>query len=94
MFLSKSRYIRALQCVKSLWLKTYKSEVLDTPNENVLAKFSTGDKVGELAYSLFSKGVKIEFESSTFEEKCQLTKDLINQDQEIIYEATFFIEAL
>ncbi|TKX33699.1 DUF2779 domain-containing protein [Campylobacter taeniopygiae] len=89
MFLSKSRYIRALQCVKSLWLKTYKSEVLDTPDDNVLTKFSTGDKVGELAYGLFSKGVKIEFQSSTFEEKCQLTKDLIEQNQEIIYEATF-----
>lgn len=32
MFLSKSKYIKGIQYAKSLWLNTYKNEVLSTPN--------------------------------------------------------------
>ena len=89
MFFSKSLYTRGVQCKKSLWLKTHKSEVLSPSDENTLARFSTGDKVGALACELFPNGVKIEFEGSTFAEKCQQTQDLLAQNQAVIYEATF-----
>lgn len=89
MFLSKSKYTKGIQCAKSLWLNTYKNEVLSTPNENALAKFSTGNKIGELAYKLFRSGVKIKFENSSFDEKCEQTRQLLKNNQEIIYEATF-----
>ncbi|EAK4033035.1 DUF2779 domain-containing protein [Campylobacter jejuni] len=89
MFFSKSKYIRGTQCAKSLWLQTYKKDVLSKPDENALAKFSTGDKVGELACKLFPNGVKIEFEGSSFDEKCEQTRQLLKNNQEVIYEATF-----
>ncbi|EAI4070041.1 DUF2779 domain-containing protein [Campylobacter jejuni] len=89
MFLSKSKYTKGIQCAKSLWLNTYKNEVLSTPNENALAKFSTGNKIGELAYKLFPNGIKIKFENSSFDEKCEQTKQLLKNNQEVIYEATF-----
>lgn len=89
MFLSKSKYTKGIQCAKSLWLNTYKNEVLSTPNENALAKFSTGNKIGELAYKLFPNGIKIKFENSSFDEKCEQTRQLLKNNQEVIYEATF-----
>ncbi|HEC1752628.1 TPA: DUF2779 domain-containing protein [Campylobacter lari] len=94
MFFSKSRYTRGTQCAKSLWLKTYKNEVLSVPDENALAKFNTGNKVGELACELFPNGVKIEFEGSSFDEKYEQTKKLLENNQEVIYEATFCYDGI
>ena len=94
MFFSKSKYIKGSQCVKSLWLQTHKKNVLSKPDESALAKFSTGDKVGELACKLFPNGVKIEFEGSSFNEKCEQTKNLLENNQEIIYEATFCYDGI
>ncbi|MFG5140377.1 DUF2779 domain-containing protein [Campylobacter lari] len=93
MFFSKSRYTRGTQCAKSLWLKTYKDEVLSTP-ENTSDKFKTGNKVGELACELFPNGVKIEFEGSSFDEKYEQTKKLLENNQEVIYEATFCYDGI
>jgi len=56
MTLSKSLYIRGLQCEKSLWLKKKKSEVLQAPDDGTQAVFDTGTSVGELACELFSGG--------------------------------------
>ncbi|HEC1746247.1 TPA: DUF2779 domain-containing protein [Campylobacter lari] len=93
MFFSKSRYTRGTQCAKSLWLKTYKDEVLSTP-ENTSDKFSSGNKVGELACELFPNGVKIEFEGSSLNEKCEQTRKLLENNQEVIYEATFCYDGI
>lgn len=94
MFLSKSLFIKGLQCPKALWLKKHKSEVLSKPDPSIEARFKTGDEVGELAYKLFAKGVKIEFEGSSFEEKCEQTKELLKQKQGVIYEATFCFDGI
>jgi hypothetical protein len=87
--LSKSLYTRGLQCVKSLWLKKYKSEVLTKPDAAQQAIFSTGDRVGELACTLFPKGKKIPFEDTTFEDKITLTNEYLKKGISNIYEATF-----
>jgi len=47
MTLSKSLYTRAIQCPKSLWLKKYKPEVLSLPDEQVKARFETGNVLKE-----------------------------------------------
>ena len=89
MHLSKSLYTRGLQCVKSLWLKKHKSEVLSKPDSAQKAIFATGDKVGELACTLFPKGKTIPFEDTTFDEKIALTSEYIKKGTRNIYEATF-----
>ncbi|TDJ86729.1 DUF2779 domain-containing protein [Campylobacter volucris] len=94
MFFSKSKYTRGTQCAKSLWLQTHKKDVLSKPDENALAKFSTGNKVGELACELFPNGMKIEYGGSSFDEKCAQTKNLLENNQEIIYEATFCYDGI
>ena len=64
MTLSKSQYIRGLQCHKSLWLYKNRQELRDTPNQQSESKFNTGYQVGDLAKELFPNGVDIEFDSS------------------------------
>ncbi len=89
MNLSKSLYIRGLQCSKSLWLKKYKPEVLTAPDAQAKAIFEIGDKVGALACQLFPEGKKVPFEGTTFDEKIALTQKWINEGIQNIYEATF-----
>ena len=89
MTLSKSQYIRGLQCHKSLWLYKNKPELRDTPNQAQESLFNTGFDVGDLAKQLFPNGIEIEFDSSNFEGMVAKTKDLIKNGCEVIYEATF-----
>jgi len=89
MTLSKSQYIRGLQCHKSLWLYKNKPELRDTPNSQTESAFNTGYDVGDLAKELFPNGVEIAFDSSNFDGMIAKTKELIANGTEVIYEATF-----
>ena len=89
MRLSKSQYIRGLQCVKSLWLRKYNKEVLTPPDSSAEAIFSTGNIVGALACQLFPNGVEIKFDSSDYEGMISKTKQLIDNGLKNIYEASF-----
>ncbi|MBN2833062.1 MAG: DUF2779 domain-containing protein [Campylobacterales bacterium] len=94
MHLSKSLYTRGLQCVKFLWLKKYKKDVLTPPDASAQAIFETGNLVGDLACQLFPNGVEIPYEGTTHEDKIIMTQDLINQGIKHIYEATFQYEGI
>lgn len=87
--LSKSQYLRGLQCKKSLWLYKYAREIQDTPSESQLARFESGDKVGELALKLFDCTEKIKFDEGDFATKIARTKALIDSGVSAIAEATF-----
>ncbi len=87
--LSKSQYLRGLQCKKSLWLYKYAREIQDTPSESQLARFESGDRVGELALKLFDCTEKIEFDEGDFAEKIARTKAFIDSGVSTIAEATF-----
>ena len=91
-FLSKSLYVRGLQCPKSLWLKKYKPDVLEQ-NTNP-AIFETGNMIGELACELFCGGQRIEFDGSSFDEKIAQTKNFIKNGEKAIYEATFCFDEI
>lgn len=87
MYLSKSKYTRALQCPKMLWMDTYKKDEA-TENEALEAIFATGDKVGDLARSYFGEYALVDFDkglSSMLEE----TQEYINSGAENIAEASF-----
>ena len=94
MHLSKSLYTRGLQCVKSLWLKKYKKDILTPPDSLQKAVFERGDMVGELACKLFPDGHKIPFDNTTFSQKIELTKKLIDSGIKNIYEATFEYDSI
>lgn len=89
MNLSKSQYVRGLQCIKSLWLKKYNTSVLTVADESVQAVFETGSIVGRYACELFPGGEEIPFHGTTFQEKIELTQQHIKNSVSDIYEATF-----
>ena len=89
MTLSKSQYIRGLQCHKSLWLYKHRPELRETPDAQQESLFETGYQVGDLAKELFPGGAEIEFDADNFDGMIQKTKKLIANGTEVIYEATF-----
>ena len=89
MTLSKSQYIRGLQCHKSLWLYKNKPELRDIADSSQESLFNIGNTLGELAKQLFPNGEEIEFESSNFKGMITKTKELIENGCEVIYEAAF-----
>ena len=93
MALSKSLYIRGLQCEKSLWLKKKKPEVLQAPDDGAQAIFDTGTSVGELACELFGGGERIEY-TGDFSSQMAKTKELMGRGAKVIYEATFCFDGI
>jgi len=67
MTLSKSQYIRGLQCHKSLWLHKHNPELKETQNAKEASLFNLGHQVGDAAKELFPDGVEIVFDSSDFD---------------------------
>ena len=94
MQLSKSLYTRAIQCPKSLWLKKYSSEVLTPPDATALARFETGNIVGDLACALFPNGREIPYMEKNFAGMAELTLEWMDEGLEYIYEATFIHEGI
>jgi hypothetical protein len=88
--LSKSSYIKGLQCEKHLYLYKYHYNQMDELSEMQKSIFKRGTNVGELAQNLFPGG-KIAAEGSppNYEKAVQKTKDLIKGGTKILYEAAF-----
>ena len=89
MQLSKSQYIRGLQCHKALWLYKNKKGVMTPTSRQKQFIFENGHRVGKLAQSLFPGGVEIEHDPKNFDGMIEKTRALIEQGADIIYEATF-----
>ena len=87
--LSKSQYIRGLQCHKSLWLYKHRPELREQPNTQTQSRFEVGHTVGELACQLFPGGSEIKFTPNDFDGMIAETKKLIEDGITVIYEATF-----
>ena len=69
--LSKSTYIRGLQCLKSLYLNKHRSFLRDRLSEEQLAKFARGHAIGKVARQLFPGGVEIPAPSEASARKTQ-----------------------
>ena len=87
-YLSKSQYLRGLQCHKSLWLKR-ENKIQPTVSDSLQTIFDEGTRVGQLAQDLFPNGNEIVFEGNSFEEKIKKTQEYIANGESTIYEATF-----
>ncbi|WP_246545443.1 DUF2779 domain-containing protein [Pelotalea chapellei] len=85
--LSKSRYMKGRQCHKSLWLYTYKPELLEV-SEAAEQAFTQGHEVGELARDIFPKGVLIPFGGFSYDQQVQQTQAAL-ATAKVIYEAAF-----
>lgn len=86
LYLSKSRYCKAVQCKKIIWLKKYKPEyAIQKAKDTVL---NNGTAVGQLAKGLFGKYEDIEF-NENLNIMIKQTKELLKNRPNIITEASF-----
>ena len=97
MYLSKSRYIQVWSCPKGAWIRKYHPEAVPQ-DENKLARFRTGDEVGDLARGLFGpyKNVTVlkEDGSPDLPQMIEKTASEMRQGTDVICEAAFSFEGL
>lgn len=88
--LSKSSFIRGVQCEKHLYLYKYHYTEMDQLSEMQKAIFKRGTDVGKLAQQLFPSGFDASPNSQfEYDKAVKLTQKLLNDKQKIIYEASF-----
>jgi Domain of unknown function(DUF2779) len=88
--LSKSSFIKGLQCEKHLYLYKYHYNEMDEFSEMQKAIFQRGTDVGVLAQELFPNGtVATEGSPPNYKKGLEKTEELIQQAENIIYEAAF-----
>ena len=88
--LSKSTFLRGLQCPKSLYLYKYHIQLRDKQSAEQTAIFNRGNKVGILAQRLFADGVDATpAKRSNNLAAVEKTQQLISEGVEVIYEAAF-----
>ena len=88
-FLSKSRFIRGLQCHKALWLQTHHPELQDEVSPSQQAVFDAGTNVGILAQDLYPGGVEVPYNGMSYGDQIAMTQTEIQKGTSTIYEATF-----
>lgn len=87
--LSKSLYIRGLQCHKALYFEKHHPELRDELTTDAKARFTAGNQVGELARDLFPGGELVPYVKDNFAIQFKQTSDAIASGKRIIYEASF-----
>ena len=87
--LSKSLYLRGLQCLKSLWLQKNRPGLRDAFDPTRQSILSAGKRVGDLAKDLFAGGVEIPFTPHDFPGMVRRTREFLDSGEKTIYEATF-----
>jgi hypothetical protein len=88
--LSKSTFIKGLQCNKALYYHKYRRDLKDELSSAQEAIFAQGTSVGELACKLFPGGVDCTPESYfDFQAAVIRTQEEIHKGTKIIYEAAF-----
>ncbi len=78
-FLSKSRYLNGLQCLKYLWLVVNEPDKVPEPDAQTRHLFDQGHLVQQYAEKLFPGGLRVP--ESTFKQSVQLTTKLLKQGQ-------------
>ena len=96
--LSKSTFMRGLQCIKSLYLYKHHYDLQDETSAAQEAVFSMGHRVGELAQQLFPGGVDLspEYENGypQWGPSIERTAREIKQGTPVIYEAAVVHEGV
>ena len=87
--LTKSKYLLGLECPRHLWITFNKPEKIRKVTLAEEFKFSEGDKVGQLAKTLFSDGIDLPAEN--YSENLQQTKEAMKKGKPL-FEAGFAFE--
>ena len=86
--ISKSQYVKGLQCPKALWLYRHRKDLAPEITPEKQALFDTGHEVGELAMRYFGDGVEVTNEYWDVKGAVEATQQYINDGHDLIFEAT------
>jgi hypothetical protein len=86
--ISKSQYLRGLQCPKALWLYRHRPDLKPEISDAQQHLFDIGHEVGEVAKGFFGEGLEIECESYEIDRAIELTEKAVGDGRRILYEAT------
>lgn len=92
--LSKSTFLRGLQCSKSLYLNRYHPELRDDLSAAQEAVFQRGHDVGMLARDLFPGGVDSSPSDRDYAAAVRQTRELVDSGVKVIYEAAFLFNGI
>lgn len=87
--LSKSRYLRWLQCPLRLYLDVHHRELATPPAASAQARFDVGHRVGELARSRYPGGVLVEQGPQEHYAAVARTRELLESGTRDVFEAAF-----
>ena len=86
-FLSKTNYLRGLQCPKLLWTHYKSKKTIPEVSPGTQAIFDQGHKVGDLAKELFPDGIDVEWDQN-FLSVLKQSRELLNK-RKPLFEAGF-----
>jgi len=88
--LSKSTFIRGVQCHKSLFLNKFHKELKDKGSYSQEALFEQGTNVGTIARDLFPNGTEVSNKDNfNYENALLKTSEILKNTESVMYEATF-----
>ncbi|MEJ2282222.1 MAG: DUF2779 domain-containing protein [Desulfobacterales bacterium] len=86
--ISKSQYLKGLQCPKALWLYRNRKDLAPVIGEGLQFIFDMGHEVGELARQYFGEGIEIAEPYYAIKQAIQSTNKAVRQGADVIFEAT------
>jgi len=93
-FLSKTQFIRGLQCLKSLYLFKHHPELISKISDTRETLFQSGKDVGFIARELFPNGVEIKYNGASLFNQVEKTRSAIKKGVKTLYEAAFHHDGL
>lgn len=89
MTISKSQYMKGLQCPKALWFYRHRKDLKPEVTPEQQALFDTGDMIGKLAMRYFGEGgVEVDNEYWDVSGAIEATNSLVKKGETLIFEAT------
>jgi len=86
--ISKSQYLKGLQCPKALWLYRNRRDLAPEVSEGRQFIFDTGHEVGVLAQRYFGDGAEITEPYYKIDQAIRSTSKAVRRGEDLIFEAT------
>ena len=86
--MSKSKYCKAVQCEKIVWLEENRRDLIEQKDES---RMKTGQKVGEIAKGIFGEYTDINYDSD-LAKRVEMTRKAMSDGAGVITEASFLFD--
>ena len=86
--ISKSQYLKGLQCPKALWLFWHRKDLKPVIDEQKQHVFDVGNEVGRLATGFFNGGIEITEAYNQIDKAIESTQKAVKSGENYIFEAT------